>query len=719
MTIRSDEEGERAKLATPHSALPARADSHVLRRPDAQRPPAAPARAVNTLLPMTWSSASEIRTTRFLAAGGYGQVWTATIRCGGGSLQEAVVKFAACQEGHSIEDATAALKEEERILRKLDGHQNIIRAIDGGIAKIGGIERRFLALEHGGVSLGAVLSYLRGPLDPGLAAVVALEVASGLARAHEQGIFHRDVKPGNVMIGPEGTVKLIDFGIAKATDSLLKTTKGDVIKGTLAYCAPEVYRGEGFDARCEVWAVSVLLYVMLTGREPWVMDRALPGQVQQAQLMTQILTQAPPRLPPAVPALLADFVFRGLDKNPAARFADPALMARELEKIAVGLVGPWSAHCALGALSKAVADAPGQRGLPVSSARTIKVGSTPGGKSAVGVGPELASVMVKMSLRDSGAHGSANSDEHEAYLARSGIASDGIGVGPESGEYFAASSDQHGAYLAHSGMASGELDPSAESGPTEVRDLFGPTSARGRPARSGRARQPFDSGMGDEPTLEMVLPSRRPRSWALLVGAVVACGILGIALLPALRSKSALGSRAFMSSDRAVPTSRPTAPREPPKARTGASAPPSATAQVAASLAPITRAGLPSLAPEPVSAKAVDVTAVASPVPVSPAPGTDSGLTSTAVTGPDLSRPAERPLSSGSLDVIVAPRGALVSLDGREPVPAPAAFPRLRTGTHVLRIGLGASSLSRVEHVKVEPGSNRVRYELANPFAEE
>lgn len=678
MTTRSDEE-DRAMLAKPHSALPPRDDSRVLRRVDPQRPPAAPARAANQLLPMTWSSGFEIRTTRFLAAGGYGQVWTATIRSGGGSVQEAVVKFAACQAGHSIEDATAALKEEDRILRKLDGHPNIIRAMDGGIAKIGGIERRFLALEHGGVSLAAILSYLRSPMDPGVAAVVALGVASGLARAHEQGIFHRDVKPGNVMIGTEGAVKLIDFGIAKATDSLLKTTKGDVIKGTLAYCAPEVYRGEAFDARCEVWAVSVLLYVMLAGREPWVMDRALPAQVQQAQLMTQILTQAPPRLPPAVPPRLADFVYRGLDKNPAARFADPAVMARELEKVTVGLVGPWSALCALGALSKAVADAPEQRGLPVSSARTIKVASTPGAVPAGSARPELASVMVNMSLSDSGAHTSADSDEHRGSA--------------ESGEYFAASSDSHRAYLAYGGAASGEMGGSAMS---EAQDSTRPT---------------------EETTLEMALPSRRPRSWALLAGVAAACGMLAVAVVPAALSKGSRGSMARVSSDRTVPRLRDQAPAGADEARVGAFSPPLAAAQAEASLGPsdgadVTPAG-------PARAKSAGSPAGAQDtLEVSVSDTRSSGLKVSPSTVRAAPGPAERPLStSGSLDVIVAPRGALVSLDGREPVAAPVTFPRLRTGTHVLRIGLGASSLSRVERVRVEPGSNRVRYELANPFS--
>ena len=107
----------------------------------------------------------------------------------------------------------------------------------------------------------------RGPLTIEEAVDIAIQLAQGLAKAHEQGIVHRDIKPANLIITSDGTAKIVDFGLAKLTGiGLVQTTSG---KGTIAYMCPEQIRGHPVDHRCDLWALGVLLYEMLTGRLPF------------------------------------------------------------------------------------------------------------------------------------------------------------------------------------------------------------------------------------------------------------------------------------------------------------------------------------------------------------------------------------------------------------------------------------------------------------------
>ena len=105
----------------------------------------------------------------------------------------------------------------------------------------------------------------RGVIPTTEAVRLAAQIARGLARAHQAGIVHRDVKPGNIMVTTDGDAKLLDFGIAKASGGADMTRTGTTV-GTVAYMAPEHVRGGTADARSDVWSLGVVLYEMLAGR---------------------------------------------------------------------------------------------------------------------------------------------------------------------------------------------------------------------------------------------------------------------------------------------------------------------------------------------------------------------------------------------------------------------------------------------------------------------
>lgn len=165
----------------------------------------------------------------------------------------------------------------------------------------------------------------RGPLAVEQAVELAVQVGRGLARAHEAGIVHRDVKPANVMVTDRGEVKLLDFGIAKIAGAVGLTRTGALL-GTPSYLSPEQARGEPVDARTDVWALGALLYEMLAGRRPFAGERS-------EAVIHNILTQDPAplrTLRAEVPQALERIAFRALAKSPGERYPTMGELLRDL-----------------------------------------------------------------------------------------------------------------------------------------------------------------------------------------------------------------------------------------------------------------------------------------------------------------------------------------------------------------------------------------------------
>ncbi len=163
----------------------------------------------------------------------------------------------------------------------------------------------------------------RGPLAVPEALRIARGVAVALEVAHQAGIVHRDVKPANVLVPPEGPVKVTDFGIAKASGSGDLTGSGTII-GTARYLAPEQVRGEPADGRADVYAVGLLLHEMTAGSLPFHGDTEMQTALSR-------LSVAPDRLPAGTPAVVASIVARCLALDPDDRWPSAHVLAGALD----------------------------------------------------------------------------------------------------------------------------------------------------------------------------------------------------------------------------------------------------------------------------------------------------------------------------------------------------------------------------------------------------
>jgi tetratricopeptide (TPR) repeat protein len=182
--------------------------------------------------------------------------------------------------------------------------------------------RHFIAMEYlEGQSLRDTLQ-VRGALPVSEALRIAIAIAQALQYAHQHGVIHRDVKPDNVHLLPDGGIKLTDFGIARLMFEASLTADGQIF-GTPSYMSPEQVSGKGLDPRSDLFSLGVMLYEMVTGRKPFTGDSV----VTITYNIMHMDLAAPPGVPPAVQTILR----RAMSKDPAARYPDAAAMIRDLQ----------------------------------------------------------------------------------------------------------------------------------------------------------------------------------------------------------------------------------------------------------------------------------------------------------------------------------------------------------------------------------------------------
>jgi len=262
-----------------------------------------------------------------LGAGGMGKVYRARdVRLG----REVAVKVMASRLAGDAE-ALSRFKREAQAVAALS-HPNVLALFDYGESD-GTVFAVSELLE--GETLRIRLS--SGALSQRKAVEIALQIVRGLAAAHERGITHRDLKPENVFLTRDGHVKILDFGLARLTETglaiesegptLVRPTDPGRVMGTVGYMSPEQIRGEAADHRSDLFAFGAILYEMLAGR------RAFRGE-SAVETMTATLREEPPELPASVPSALDRIVRHCLEKKTEERFRSAHDLAFDLEALA-------------------------------------------------------------------------------------------------------------------------------------------------------------------------------------------------------------------------------------------------------------------------------------------------------------------------------------------------------------------------------------------------
>jgi eukaryotic-like serine/threonine-protein kinase len=273
-----------------------------------------------------------------LGVGGMGEVYRATDTNLARSVAIKVLPETFAQDSERL----ARFEREARPLASLN-HPNI--AIVHGLEKTDGIRALVMELVDG-PTLADIVA--RGPLPIDEALPIARQIADALASAHENGIVHRDLKPANVKVKPDGTVKVLDFGLAKPVESGRPGSDGGlthsptmtspvmmsglgVILGTAPYMSPEQARGKPVDARADTWAFGCVLYEMLTGKRAFAWEDV-------SETLAAVIKEEPDSraLPSSTPAPIRRLLRRCLAKDPKSRISDASMARLEIDEAFAG-----------------------------------------------------------------------------------------------------------------------------------------------------------------------------------------------------------------------------------------------------------------------------------------------------------------------------------------------------------------------------------------------
>jgi hypothetical protein len=256
-----------------------------------------------------------------IGAGGMGEVYRARDTKLG---RDVAIKVLPDAFAHDTE-RMARFEREAQVLASLN-HPNI--ATIHGLEESSGVRALVMELVEGPTLADRIAQQGALPLDEALA--LAKQIAEGLEYAHEKGIIHRDLKPSNIKVTPDGTVKLLDFGLAKAVEEpvpqgdpsvsptlTMQSTRAGVILGTAAYMSPEQASGKPVDRRSDIWSFGVVLWEMLSGR------KLFAGETVSHTLADVLRGEIDVRkLPAGTPVAIRELVRRCLDRDVKSRLRD-------------------------------------------------------------------------------------------------------------------------------------------------------------------------------------------------------------------------------------------------------------------------------------------------------------------------------------------------------------------------------------------------------------
>jgi eukaryotic-like serine/threonine-protein kinase len=261
-------------------------------------------------------SAGRYRVERTLGQGGMAAVYLAQ-----DSELERPVAIKVLAEHLATDEAfRQRFLREARMAAKLS-HPNVVHVYDQGDED----GQPFIVMEYvDGPTLGDELKR-SGPFPPARVVDLALQICGGLEHAHSSGLVHRDIKPGNLLLREDGTVKIADFGIARAAQATKLTQIGSVL-GTAAYLAPEQAAGEPVTAAADIYSLGCVLFELLTGRTPYVFETLPELVVKQREEPITPIRELRPDVPPELEAA----VMHCLARRPQYRPASAAALAQEL-----------------------------------------------------------------------------------------------------------------------------------------------------------------------------------------------------------------------------------------------------------------------------------------------------------------------------------------------------------------------------------------------------
>lgn len=222
------------------------------------------------------------------------------------------------------EEFVARFKRESQAAASLS-HPNIVNIYDVG--EENGIY--YIVMEY--VKGKTLKEYIRekGKLDWEEAVRIAIQICSALKHAHKNGIIHRDIKPQNILVSEDGTVKVTDFGIARAVTSATVTMAGANVMGSVHYFSPEQARGGHVDAKSDLYSLGIVLYEMVTGTVPFEGDTAVSVALKHIQEKVK----PPEELNPDIPKSLQDVIEKAIEKDQNKRYQTAGEMIKDLQRV--------------------------------------------------------------------------------------------------------------------------------------------------------------------------------------------------------------------------------------------------------------------------------------------------------------------------------------------------------------------------------------------------